>query len=481
MAATTTTVLPFIGGRSYSPQTEATDEILDPADKSHLAVVPRCTPADVDAAVRSADHAFRTVWRKTTPSQRSAALLRIAHAIEDRTEQFTVLESQDAGKPIAAARKEIAIAVDHLRFFAGAARTLEGAVAGEYLPGMTSMLRRDPLGVVGQIAPWNYPLLMAIWKCGPALAVGNTVVLKPAETTPLSTLLLAEVAGQFLPDGALNVVTGAAETGEAVVAHPDVRMVSITGSTRAGRRVAELSATQLKRAHLELGGKAPSIIFDDVDPEAVAREVAGAAFYNAGQDCTAATRMIVHEAIYDDFLKALASAASGYTMGHTAAEETTLGPVSNALQHERITGVLERCPDHIEKINGKASDALNGYFVDPTILVGVDQRDEVVQSEIFGPVVTAQLFKTPEQALALANGTNYALASSVWTSNLDRALRFSKDLEFGCVWVNNHLSVTAEFPHGGGKDTGGGKDLSTAVLHEYTEARHVMFGSLGSQ
>ncbi|KUM36384.1 aminobutyraldehyde dehydrogenase [Arthrobacter sp. EpRS71] len=475
------TILPFIGGRSHRPQADEVDEIFDPADKSTLAVVPRCSPEDVDAAVRSADHAFRTSWRSTTPSQRSAALLRIAQTIEDRTEQFALLESQDAGKPIAAARKEIAIAVDHLRFFAGAARTLQGAVAGEYLPGTTSMLRRDPIGVVGQIAPWNYPLLMAIWKCGPALAVGNTVVLKPAETTPLSTLLLAEVAAEFLPDGALNVVTGAAQTGEAVVAHPTVRMVSITGSTRAGRRVAEISASQLKHAHLELGGKAPSVIFDDIDPEVVAREVAGAAFYNAGQDCTAATRMIVHEAIYDDFIKALSSAASGYKMGSTAAESTTLGPVSNALQYERISGVLDRCPARIEKINGRSSEALNGYFIDPTILVGVEQQDEVVQNEIFGPVVTAQSFKTPEEALALANGTNYALASSVWTSNLDRALRFSRDLEFGCVWVNNHLSVTAEFPHGGGKDTGGGKDLSIGVLHEYTEARHIMFGSLGSQ
>lgn len=474
------TLQPFIGGTFRAPAADDFDDVVDPSDRSVLAIAPRCSAADVDAAVRSAEQAFQGSWRDTTPSQRSTALLRIAQGIEDRAEEFATQESRDAGKPIIAARHEVALAVDHLRFFAGAARTLDGAAAGEYLPGTTSMLRRDPVGVVGQIAPWNYPLLMAIWKCGPALAAGNTVVLKPAESTPLTTLLLAQVAAQFLPDGALNVVTGAAQTGEAIVEHPAVRMVSITGSTAAGRRVAELSARQLKPAHLELGGKAPVVVFDDVDPQVAAGMIAAPAFYNAGQDCTAAARVIVHESIYDDFIQALATAASGYQMGPTDAEATKLGPVGNARQHARIAGFLDRCPEHVDQIAGNSAQALAGYYVDPTILVGAEQIDEVVQNEIFGPVVTAQSFKTPEQALDLANGTRYALASSVWTHDIDRALRFTRELNFGCVWVNSHLSVTAEFPHGGGKESGGGKDLSADVVHEYTEARHIMFGTMGS-
>ena len=473
----TGTAYPFIDGKNYVPTSEDVDRIVDPSTTEEFAVVPRCSPSDVDHAVRSADRAFGT-WRRGSPSQRSTALLRIAQAVETRAEEFAQLESRNAGKPITAARGEIETVVDHLRFFAGAARTLSGATAGEYLAGTTSYLRRDPLGVVGQVTPWNYPLMMAVWKCGPALAAGNAVVLKPAESTPLTTLLLAEVAAEFLPAGVLNVVTGAADCGEAIVGHPLVKMVSITGSTAAGRRVAELSARGLKHSHLELGGKAPVVVFDDVDPAAAAQFIGLASFWNAGQDCTAAARMIVHESIFDSFLHELRAAASSMTMGLTSDAATRLGPVNNVRQHERVLGFLDRCPDHVDVLRGDAARALPGYYVDPTILVGVQQDDEVVQNEIFGPVVTAQSFKTAEEALQLANGTPYALASSVWTRDIDRALRFTRELEFGCVWVNHHLSVTPEFPHGGGKASGGGKDLSTSIVHEYTEARHVMFGSL---
>ncbi|OZF07850.1 gamma-aminobutyraldehyde dehydrogenase [Rhodococcus sp. 15-1154-1] len=472
------TPLPFINGKFTVPSGEEVDSLVDPSSLESIAEVPRCSPADVDRAVRSADEAYRKYWRKTTPSQRSSILLKVARALEDRTEEFAQLESRNAGKPISAARGEIASVVDSLQFFAGAARTLEGAVAGEYLPGMTSMLRRDPLGVVGQVAPWNYPLMMAIWKCGPALAAGNAVVLKPAETTPLTTLLLAEVAAEFLPPGVLNVVTGAAATGEALVENPLVKMVSITGSTAAGRRVAELSARGLKHAHLELGGKAPVVVFDDVDIDAAARMIATVSFWNAGQDCTAAARLIIQDSIFDKFVDALTVAASNIEMGATSHEATRLGPVNNIRQYERIQGFLDRCPSHIDKLRSNASAALPGYYVDPTILVGVEQDDEVVQQEIFGPVVTVQSFSSAQQALELANGTDYALASSVWTKDIDRALWFTRELDFGCVWVNHHISVTPEFPHGGGKASGGGKDLSTSVVHEYTEARHVMIGSL---
>lgn len=475
---TTRMLYPFIDGAEHKPRIDAADEIFDPSTATVIATAARSTAEDVDLAVRSAGRAWQDTWRHTSPSQRATALLRVAQGVEDRLDEFAALESSDAGKPISSVRGEIALAVDHLRFFAGAARALSGPTAGEYIPGTTSMLRRDPIGVVGQIAPWNYPLLMAVWKCGPALAAGNTVVMKPAETTPFTTLLLAEVASDFLPSGALNVVTGAAQTGEAIVEHPLVRMVSITGSTAAGHRVAELSARQLKPAHLELGGKAPVVVFDDVDPALAAQKIAGAAFYNAGQDCTAATRMIVHKNVYGEFVRALTAAAAGYEMGPTSSTKTNLGPVTNARQHERVRGFLDRCPEHIERLSRDKASSLPGYYVDPTVLVGVEQHDEVVQEEIFGPVVTVQEFQRPEEALALANGTRYALAASVWTRDIGRAMRFSRELDFGCVWVNTHLSVTPEFPHGGGKETGGGKDLSMAVVHEYTEARHVMIGSM---
>ena len=474
---TTAIVHSFINGERHSTLSEDFDSIIDPSTGEEIAVVPRCAHEDVGVAVQSARTAFDSTWRTFTPSQRSTALLRIASDIEARGEEFAQLESRNAGKPISGARGEIESIVDQLRFFAGAARTIEGAVAGEYLPGMTSMLRRDPLGVVAGITPWNYPLMMAIWKSGPALAAGNTVVLKPAETTPLTTLLFAEVAAAHLPPGVLNVVTGAAGTGEALVQHPGVNMVSITGSTSAGRRVAELSASQLKRSHLELGGKAPVVIFDDVDVAAVARKVALVSLYNAGQDCTAAARVIVHQSIHDSFVEALRRESLSLPMGPTAEASTKLGPVNNRRQHERIQGFLDRCPDHIEQLRGRNAEPMPGFYFDPTLLLGARQEDEVVQSEIFGPVVTVQSFKSSDEALALANGVPYALAASVWTQDIDRVLRFTRELEFGCVWVNHHISVTPEFPHGGGKNTGGGKDMSASILHDYTEPRHIMFGS----
>ncbi|MBK8076308.1 MAG: aminobutyraldehyde dehydrogenase [Kineosporiaceae bacterium] len=466
----------FVDGEYRDPISDARSDIVDPSTGAVVASAPVSSAADVDAAYAAASKAFET-WRDTTPSQRQQALLKIADAIEARAEDFVKLEAENTGKPHAlTTSEEIPPMVDQLRFFAGAARVLEGRAAGEYLAGHTSWIRREPIGVIGQVTPWNYPMMMAAWKIGPALAAGNTVVLKPSDTTPETTLLLAEVISEFVPAGVLNVITGDRETGRALVEHPTPQMVAITGSVRAGMQVAESASRDVKRVHLELGGKAPVVIFDDADVAAAAEAIAVAGYFNAGQDCTAATRVIAQAGVYEDFVAALAEQARGSKVGLPDDEDALFGPVNNAGQLARVTGFLERLPDHATiSAGGNRVTALgDGYFIEPTVVSGVRQDDEVIQNEIFGPVITVQTFADETEALAMANGVQYALASSVWTSDFGRAMRMSRSLDFGCVWINTHIPLVAEMPHGGFKHSGYGKDLSMYGLEDYTRIKHVM-------
>ncbi|MEU8658372.1 gamma-aminobutyraldehyde dehydrogenase [Actinoplanes philippinensis] len=464
----------FVAGAYTGTADGVTSPVIDPSTGETYAQAPVSSARDVAAAVAAAAEGFE-VWRDSTPAERQRALLRIADAVEARADEIIAAEVRNTGKPVEATRaEEMGPILDELRFFAGAARILEGRAAGEYLRDHTSFVRREPIGVCAQITPWNYPMVMGVWKFAPAIAAGNSVVLKPSDTTPVSTLLLAEIANEFLPPGVLNVVCGDRDTGRALVTDPIPQFVSITGSTRAGMEVAAAAAPDLKRVHLELGGKAPVVVFDDVDIAAVAAAVAGAGYFNAGQDCTAATRVLVHERIAADFTAALAEAAKGTRVGPPSDAGAFFGPVNNAVQLDRVTGFLNRTPDHAEVVTGGHRVGDRGYFFAPTVVAGLRQRDEMIQDEIFGPVVTVQSFTDEDQAVRWANDVRFGLSASVWTQNHGRAMRVSRRLDFGAVWINTHLPFVSEMPHGGYGHSGYGKDLSMYGFEEYTRIKHVM-------
>ena len=464
----------FIGGEPAAPKAGRYSELIDPATGEPFAEMPLSDASDLDDALRAASGAFGA-WRRATPSQRSLALLKIADLLEQHADEIVAIETRNTGKITALTlSEEIPPMVDQIRFFASAARLLEGRGATEYMQGMTSYVRREPIGVCGAVTPWNYPMMMAVWKWAPALAAGNTMVLKPGDTTPASTLYMAELMAEVLPAGVFNVVCGDRDTGRALVEHRVPAMVSITGSVRAGISVATSAAQTLKKVHLELGGKAPVVVFADANLEAAAEAIAIAGYFNAGQDCTAATRVLVQDAAYDDFVEAIGAQARATVTGVSDDADALFGPVNNVNQYERVMGFLERRPSHSRVVAGGERVGDRGYFIAPTVVADLNQSDELIQNEVFGPVITVQRFSDEEQAVSYANGVEYALASSVWTSDHGRAMRLTRDLDFGCVWVNTHIPLVAEMPHGGFKNSGYGKDLSVYGFEDYTRIKHVM-------
>ena len=474
MASGTQTLKNYINNEYVAAQGEGTLELQSPVTEEIIAISPISNEADVNAAVAAAKEAFKT-WRRTTPSERQACLLKLADALEEHGREIAEIQSRETGQLIAMVEsEECGVGADQLRFFAGAARVLNGLSQGEYMEGHTSSIRREPIGVIGQVTPWNYPMMMAIWKLGPALAAGNTVVIKPSDTTPSSTLKFVELIGEIFPKGVVNVVLGDASTGATLVAHPDVAMVAITGSVPAGRAVGKSAGENLKRSHLELGGKAPVVVFEDADLQAAAEGIAAAGFFNGGQDCTAATRVLVQDSVQEEFTKLLVAEAEKLRPGAPDDEDAFYGALNNARHFAKVIEILENLPDYATIATGGKRVGDKGFFLAPTIITGLKQSDRPIQEESFGPILTVQPFADADQALEYSNDVSYGLASSVWTNNHKIAERFSRELEFGCVWINCHIPLVGEMPHGGFKDSGYGKDLSMFGFEEYTRIKHVM-------